>query len=475
MNPEEILSALNSFNYEQDGRQPPDRFRRTQFLSGWRNGAEGQTYTAGTLDHLTWNNVGYRFGSKFGEQTTDAIDFAYAVLAEDYLSANPPKGIPNGITAEHVHVAARQYESLNRTFSDSTRYDVIVDGKAYAPKGIVGVAAELLTGNKYYPRDFSSGSGGGQAMHLLKRLGFDVVPKAMEPDTKAAWLLTWNPANWDWVDFADIVGSVRSGRTVQMTWSCRNSGVTAGDRVFLLRQGRDRPGLIASGTATGRPFYTPHRDGSERDMRAISLLWDAVVDPDDVLPRERLLREPLDDGPWNSQQSGIAITPSVADALSEVWAEHYYNTTHGSQPMLLDRDDANDKVLQDYLAEVKVRRHQSKFRRRVLANFGHACCVTGVTESDLLVASHVVPWVERRESRLDPANGFCLFVTVDRLFDQGYISFGDDLRIITCRNDGLSAQLRHQLEQLEGRQATQPIEHPINLEYLSYHRTEILR
>ncbi|MDO9223251.1 MAG: HNH endonuclease signature motif containing protein, partial [Caulobacter sp.] len=57
-----------------------------------------------------------------------------------------------------------------------------------------------------------------------------------------------------------------------------------------------------------------------------------------------------------------------------------------------------------------------------------SCRVTGVTNPWLLIASHIKPWrsCETAAERLDGANGLMLTPDVDRLFDRGMISFGDD-------------------------------------------------
>jgi putative restriction endonuclease len=76
---------------------------------------------------------------------------------------------------------------------------------------------------------------------------------------------------------------------------------------------------------------------------------------------------------------------------------------------------------------VTARRGQGIFRERVLA-LESRCRVTGVTNPWLLVASHIRPWrsCDTAAQRLDGANGLMLTPDVDRLFDRGLISFGDD-------------------------------------------------
>jgi hypothetical protein len=117
--------------------------------------------------------------------------------------------------------------------------------------------------------------------------------------------------------------------------------------------------------------------------------------------------------------------------------------------VLVATDDQNDYAIEDRKAEIKQRVKQSVFRERVLANFGYQCCLSDVSERDLLVASHVVPWSVRIDSRLDPSNGLCLFSVYDALFDSGYITFGDDLRVITTTTK-VSCQVGNILAELRG-------------------------
>lgn len=73
-------------------------------------------------------------------------------------------------------------------------------------------------------------------------------------------------------------------------------------------------------------------------------------------------------------------------------------------------------------ARVKVRISQVRFRRWVLASYGGRCCVTGLQEARLLIASHIVPWSESPANRMNPRNGLCLSPLYDRAFDQGLIT-----------------------------------------------------
>lgn len=72
---------------------------------------------------------------------------------------------------------------------------------------------------------------------------------------------------------------------------------------------------------------------------------------------------------------------------------------------------------------VRVREKQWAFRTSLLTNYDKTCCISGIKEPRLLVASHIIPWADNKSKRLDPANGLLLNTMLDRAFDQGMITF----------------------------------------------------
>ena len=141
----------------------------------------------------------------------------------------------------------------------------------------------------------------------------------------------------------------------------------------------------------------------------------------------------------------------------------------------LSDEKANEYAIENRKVEIKQRVKQSLFRKRVLDNFDHRCCLTGIVETDLLVASHIVPWAHRIDSRLDPANGLCLFTLYDSLFDEGYISFDDELNVMVAKLGEPSESLRKLLDGVIGKAAKKPCYSPIKAEYLAYHREHIFK
>jgi hypothetical protein len=75
---------------------------------------------------------------------------------------------------------------------------------------------------------------------------------------------------------------------------------------------------------------------------------------------------------------------------------------------------------------------QDRYRNALLAYWGGACAVTGVTVTEALRASHAKPWAECADDaeRLDVFNGFLLTANLDALFDRFLISFDDAGRLL---------------------------------------------
>ena len=100
---------------------------------------------------------------------------------------------------------------------------------------------------------------------------------------------------------------------------------------------------------------------------------------------------------------------------------------------------------------------QKVFAEAVKNNYGYQCAITGIVTREFLVAAHIVPWSEDQSIRLDPSNGICLSLLVDRAFETGYLQIEDDLTIrIDWDKVGDDQVLRSQLESYDGRKLNAP-------------------
>jgi hypothetical protein len=93
----------------------------------------------------------------------------------------------------------------------------------------------------------------------------------------------------------------------------------------------------------------------------------------------------------------------------------------------VEHDDTLRETQRVQLAKARV--GQGLFRNRVML-LDPSCRVTGVTDSRVLIASHIKPWKESSNAeRVSGYNGIMLSPHVDALFDSRLITFEDDGRM----------------------------------------------
>lgn len=97
-----------------------------------------------------------------------------------------------------------------------------------------------------------------------------------------------------------------------------------------------------------------------------------------------------------------------------------------SEAKIVDTDLCNNPG-EDVDAIVKRRIGQGAFRKLLEYVCGATCCLSGLSNKRLLIASHIVPWSKATATqKTDANNGLLLSITWDALFDKGLISFGHD-------------------------------------------------
>ena len=128
------------------------------------------------------------------------------------------------------------------------------------------------------------------------------------------------------------------------------------------------------------------------------------------------------------------------------------------------------------IALVRQRVKQAFFRKSVLSSYGGKCCISGVSEPRLLVASHIVPWSEDKTNRLNPSNGLCLSAIHDRAFDGYLFSLTDDHRIVLSKEleRTKDAFLREVFWPAQDRQIALPERFQPDLSFVRRHREKMI-
>lgn len=141
-------------------------------------------------------------------------------------------------------------------------------------------------------------------------------------------------------------------------------------------------------------------------------------------------------------------------------------------------EDIPKMVGEERLRQIKTRVNQSVFRQFVLANYNYSCAISSINASDLLVASHIIPWSVNVEERLNPENGLCLSAIHDRAFDKGLIGIDTDFKILISNElKQYSKEAFYNLHfgQYENKSLKEPGKYLPRKEFLEYHFNTIYR
>jgi len=166
-------------------------------------------------------------------------------------------------------------------------------------------------------------------------------------------------------------------------------------------------------------------------------------------------------------------------ALECVLLNAQLNKEAGAEPVI-ELDITEQEELLDFTGETRrvvteQRIKQHFFRRAVLSSYRGRCCMSGLSEPRLLIASHIVPWSKDKANRLNPSNGLCLSAIHDRAFDKGLITLSDDFKIIVSnelrRRD--EPFVRGVLLPLNGRAIEPPERFAPQAEFIAWHRNEL--
>lgn len=181
----------------------------------------------------------------------------------------------------------------------------------------------------------------------------------------------------------------------------------------------------------------------------------------------------------------LAAAPAILEILSDQTPSAQADdltaetlaTDESEVEQFREQIEAADYSVPDSTSTVKTRGSaQRAFADAVKRNYGYRCAITGVKTPKFLVASHIVPWSEDQSIRLDPSNGICLSLVVDRAFESGYLRINDDLTISVDRSRiGDDSALLNMLGVYDGQTLNAPTQAAPNAAYLQRRRELIDR
>ncbi len=198
------------------------------------------------------------------------------------------------------------------------------------------------------------------------------------------FVLTWNPDVWSMSEdeLAEAVAATSRGEEVIGRWSTgnRNTEISAGDLLVLFRQGSDRRGLIAIGSALGTTFEDEHYNDPTKIANYVEVAWSEWVPVDERIDVDDLFTI-APDAPWNSMySSGYHLSNSDAAAILAAWNGAV--TSSGQES--LTGDESVGALPEGAKKTVTVNRYERsrQARRKCLEHHGTACAVCEIDFGD---------------------------------------------------------------------------------------------
>jgi len=192
------------------------------------------------------------------------------------------------------------------------------------------------------------------------------------------------------------------------------------------------------------------------------------------------------------QERGIRGLSNAAQSDKDIWDEFRGDWATlavvgatvkerlGVAVMPISDDNVRSKqgAVSEALRQTKVRLVQGFFRDAVLASYDFACSFCGLCLTEMLTASHIIPWRCDETRRADPRNGIALCAFHDRAFDRGlmtvrcdmtiWVSEGAKTKTVTPMQEVGLVRVDGQRIRMPGRFAPDPVA-------LEYHNRHVFR
>ena len=190
-------------------------------------------------------------------------------------------------------------------------------------------------------------------------------------------------------------------------------------------------------------------------------------------------------GPMNGQGR---VNQQYLFEIPTVLGDHFLNVAGFNEELIKDavRYDPSienliqeaEQVLNDPALTITERHVLARARvgqgiyKEQVRRFEPSCRLTGLSEPNYLIASHMKPWRESNNTeRLDGHNGLLLSPHVDYLFDRGLITFTNFGRVVaSTRLKSVVPQLWNLDLSREGKRFSRK-----QIPYLEYHRDEVFQ
>lgn len=320
--------------------------------------------------------------------------------------------LPDNVERKSVLTAIIELEhgAVEHGFDESTKFDILHEGRRYPPKAIIALATKAETGQLPTPSDFSGGVG-SKCFRLLRDAGFRVVPKrnlvpfkvgssytrkkigeylgTSEDTTKGDWATGYHfhadaeagILGW-WFIFASVGSEGSTGHDygnqwisdTHLEWEGKTSSKLGQPQIESILSG-NAPVLLFTRDEKRAPFvYHGLAQATKvEDTSPVRVVWEA--------------------------SAAVVFSPSADDDAK---------TNDSFEPKEGD-------YRQQALRLIKVRQGQQGFREQLLRAYKGQCVISGCTVERVLEAAHISAYRGIHDHHIQ--NGMLLRADFHTLFD----------------------------------------------------------
>lgn len=197
----------------------------------------------------------------------------------------------------------------------------------------------------------------------------------------ATYLLTWNPGKWQWTTLQSDIDKINIQGYFADGWSC---GVTKkiipGDRVFLIRLGKEPRGIVASGWAVSKVYEDNHWNDNSKTALYIDVHFDTILNSDEkIFQVSELSKDIYTEMNWTPQASGRTIPDGVASQLETDWATFLGQPTPLPEG-ILPEEIVVEKIFKEGASKqitVNIYERSAEARSICIKHYGLNCSVCG--------------------------------------------------------------------------------------------------
>ena len=182
--------------------------------------------------------------------------------------------------------------------------------------------------------------------------------------------------------------------------------------------------------------------------------------------------------------SGMANASKLDAEIFREFSQDWTELSYQAQQIRAEMGDVQEVVeipAGEYREQMmKMRVGQYFFRMSVLSAYRNRCCITGIALPNILIASHIKPWLDSNEKteRTNPSNGLCLNALHDRAFDKGLITVDKNYRVVNSKilkDADMDEESRMWIQAYEGQQIILPDRFYPGKSFIEYHNDVIFK